>query len=562
MLNKLNNNINHYFHKFTKYYYLFLIISIFNALLEFISLIALIIIMQILLNNLSPSFELSLLSHFLLLFDQKQLLFISIFFLLFKNFFFIFYFRIYSAFLTKVFLNYIEKYYYSLIDIKYLDLIKLKTSKILNHIPRNIESIFSKYFFPLCYIFSDILTILIIIIYLIYLYSFELTLVFLPFLILFLISYSIIKNLIGKASKIRLKKYQEIISLVRMSLEFGEYIRLSKLKGLSKIFLEKNLSGLHKPFRDIYFFNNFTRSFYEISAILFMVVFTLVVYKLSPSLEIINTIGIVSLSLIRFLPNLARLNALLYSLKGVSADIDDVKDQLKFLIDLKKNKNIKIHNIIDKKEGIKKIHLNSISFRYEKDKDIFNNFSFTFEEGKNYVLYGSSGTGKSSLGLILSGLLDLNGGKILFYNFNSSKAEEIINYLPQQNYIMSASIIENISLEKNISKINLEKMNESLVFANLQETIKKEDLSNEMFDYGNNLSGGQNRRLVLARSFYNMKEINIFDEPTSNLDEKNSEIIINNIAKSSHQRINIIFTHDNNFIRNIKYNVINIDDVR
>lgn len=555
------DNINHYFEDNKKVFYIFLTISTLNSVLEFFSLLSLVIILQILLNSLDSSLSLIFLENLMNYFNQQTLLILAIFFLIFKNIFFLIFFRYFTRFLTKVFTIYIENYYNFLNEISYYNLIKLQTSKILNHIPRNIESVFSKYFFALGYILSDILTIIIIVIYILSLYSLQITLVFIPFFILFFIIYLLIKKIIENSSKLRIKIYEDIINYVRFSLEFGDYFRLSEIRIISKKIFENKVNKLKKPFLNIYYFNNFTRSFYELSAIILVLSFTFVIYKLNPTIEIINTLGIICLSLIRFLPNLSRLNSQLFSLKGVSADIIEIKNQYSHLKNIEKKQHVEIKNISNKTDQ-KLIILQNIKFLYEKDKYIFNNFNFQFNKNINYVFYGPSGSGKSSLGLIISGLLHLDYGSVEFRNFKSNRAEDIINYVPQMNYMMNNSLLDNITYTNNYDEIDNDKLHDSLNFSCLDKLLSANNLKQRVYDYGNNFSGGQNRRLILARGFYNKKDVNIFDEPTSSLDEQTANQIIENIPNFFKDKINIIFTHDKNFMQNTNYEIINLENVK
>ena len=103
--------------------------------------------------------------------------------------------------------------------------------------------------------------------------------------------------------------------------------------------------------------------------------------------------------------------------------------------------------------------------------------------------------------------------------------------------------MENITLSKT-SSIN-KKIRDSFDFANLNDFLSTSNLSKvKINDFGNNLSGGQRRRISLARFHYNKSLINIVDEPTNSLDQENILKLIKNFKKFSKDCILIVFTHE------------------
>ena len=101
-----------------------------------------------------------------------------------------------------------------------------------------------------------------------------------------------------------------------------------------------------------------------------------------------------------------------------------------------------------------------------------------------------------------------------------------IAYLPQEPMILEETIKINISLEKDIEKINVKKILQSIKRANLESVILKlpNGLDTLIGKGGVRLSGGQNK-VALARTFYHGKEFIIMDEATSSLDKKAEDFI-------------------------------------
>ena len=107
------------------------------------------------------------------------------------------------------------------------------------------------------------------------------------------------------------------------------------------------------------------------------------------------------------------------------------------------------------------------------------------------------------------------------------------------------SIIKNITLNFNDQIIDKEKLENSLKISGSLEFINKLDkkLETQLGQFGFSLSGGQKQRIALARGFYNSKDLLIFDEATSSLDEGLSKLVYKNLKELSKNRIVIIISH-------------------
>jgi ABC-type sugar transport system ATPase subunit len=157
------------------------------------------------------------------------------------------------------------------------------------------------------------------------------------------------------------------------------------------------------------------------------------------------------------------------------------------------------------------------------------NVNFKIKDGEFISILGPSGAGKSTLLNVISGLIEYNGE--IFFNdiniktINTNKRK--IGYLFQEAYLFPhLTVYENIAFglkAKNIeNKIIIKKIEMMLELFNIQNLI---------FNYPNNLSGGEKKRVALARSIITEPEILLLDEPFSNLDQQNIEIIQNEIIK-------------------------------
>ena len=150
------------------------------------------------------------------------------------------------------------------------------------------------------------------------------------------------------------------------------------------------------------------------------------------------------------------------------------------------------------------------------------------------------------------GLLKPSSGEIIFNerNINNflSDYRKNIGYVSQNFSIIDTSIIRNITLNFNDQIIDKEKLEKSLKISGSNEFINKLDkkLDTQLGQFGFSLSGGQKQRIALARGFYNSKDLLIFDEATSSLDENLSQLVYKNLKELSKNRIVIIISHQQN----------------
>ena len=166
-------------------------------------------------------------------------------------------------------------------------------------------------------------------------------------------------------------------------------------------------------------------------------------------------------------------------------------------------------------------------------------------------LSGKSGSGKSTLLDIISGLREIEkGGDIIVDGksvLNNMKSwSNKIGYIQQNPFIFDESLYSNISLDRSYSSKNLDKFEKVIELSGLKKFYTNLGLNYESKIGGNNLSisGGELQRIAIARSLFKDKEILIFDESLSNLDEENKGIILNLIKKLSSFKTVIIVSHD------------------
>ena len=211
---------------------------------------------------------------------------------------------------------------------------------------------------------------------------------------------------------------------------------------------------------------------------------------------------------------------------------------------------INIDNPIVLTEPSGKIEFNNVSFKYKNtDKYAIKDINFTIESGKSLALVGRTSSGKSTIVNLILRLYDIEEGEIKFDNINikNLSLESIrgnIGYVPQDNFLFSTSLEENIafSFDGNFHKddvIDASKM--AQVYDNIIEFPKGFDTV--LGERGVTLSGGQQQRTSIARALIKNPALLILDDSLSSVDTETEEKILNNLDKRLKIKTTIIISH-------------------
>ena len=278
--------------------------------------------------------------------------------------------------------------------------------------------------------------------------------------------------------------------------------------------------------------------------IIFIISLTSIVLYSSYVLNDLNSAlplaGLFAISGIRLMPAVNKIIGSYQQINLSKASITLVYEELK----LKKNILVeKTEKFNEKKNEFKSLLIKNLSFKYSNiDKFIFENVNFEIKKNSLIGFVGASGSGKTTLIDCLLGLLPPTSGKILFNNqniYNDLKNwQSNIGYVPQNIYLMDASIQENIAIGINKRFIDIDRINLSLKLSNLDEFIKSlpDGLSTNVGEKGVKISGGQRQRIGIARALYNNPQILVLDEATNALDTATEEKFLNLINELKNQQ--------------------------
>lgn len=201
---------------------------------------------------------------------------------------------------------------------------------------------------------------------------------------------------------------------------------------------------------------------------------------------------------------------------------------------------------------------NVVKYFYDPNTfQVLKGVNFEVKKGEFLSLVGKSGSGKSTLLYILStmdtdyeGNLLVNGELLTGKTQNQLSAfrNGNIGFVFQFHYLLPEfSALENVMLPaKKLGKFSLEEIEHKAY-----ESLKLLDLADQALKGANKLSGGQQQRVAIARALINNPSIIMGDEPTGNLDSKNSQAVQEIFRELAHEfgQTIICVTHDNDFAR-------------
>ena len=197
-----------------------------------------------------------------------------------------------------------------------------------------------------------------------------------------------------------------------------------------------------------------------------------------------------------------------------------------------------------------KIEFKNVYFKYPLSTDyVLKDINFTIDKGNTLAIVGRTGSGKTTIINLLLRLYETEKGSILLDNINIKDIKiksirENISYVPQDNFLFTTTIRENIGFAFDIP-IEEERMIESSklaqVYNNIVDFPKKFDTV--LGERGVTLSGGQKQRVSIARALAKDAPILILDDSLSSVDTETEEKILNQLESITNKKTTIIVSH-------------------
>tara|TARA_B100000214_G_scaffold240148_1_gene175746 strand:+ start:12507 stop:14270 length:1764 start_codon:yes stop_codon:yes gene_type:complete len=358
--------------------------------------------------------------------------------------------------------------------------------------------------------------------------------------------------------------FQKLKKLGEDSLSAKNHFFKMLLQSLSSIknvkILKKEDLILDKFLDKVNVFENARKKINIISAIpnsLFEVAFVIAIFSLIiivSDTEIENFLPIISLyvvSFLRLLPIFSRVGQTLSTLRSSYPSVLHLNNEIQKLEKFTKEetKNFNKNTNLSFKENIK---LDNISFKYLKgNKPVIENLNLSIKKGVAIGLVGKSGSGKSTLINLICGLLSPSKGAIMAdgvdISENITNWQKRIGLVPQENYLLDDTVLNNIVFLDEEKNINQEKLNNAVYYSGVSEFVNQLDkgLETTVGERGSSLSGGQIQRIALARILYQDPDILILDEFTNSLDPESEGFILKKLQllKKEKNKNFFIITH-------------------
>ena len=195
------------------------------------------------------------------------------------------------------------------------------------------------------------------------------------------------------------------------------------------------------------------------------------------------------------------------------------------------------------------IKFKNVSFKYpETNLYALKNINFSIESGKTLGIIGKTGSGKSTILELITRSYDVTSGNIyldseLLSLYDIKSLKSFISYVPQNSFLFSDTIIENIKFGNYSAKDS--EVNKVAQDSSIHSDISrfKDEYETLLGERGVNLSGGQIQRITIARALLKKSKILILDDCLSSVDAKTETSILSNIKKSKKEETVIIVSH-------------------
>lgn len=205
-----------------------------------------------------------------------------------------------------------------------------------------------------------------------------------------------------------------------------------------------------------------------------------------------------------------------------------------------------------------KISIENLSFSYDGENRILEDVNLEIYKNNKYLIVGESGSGKSTFFKILMKWIENFSGNILVDSKNINEIttqewnKEFVPVL-QDTYIFEKSVGFNITFEENYDE---KRLAEAIKTSGLSDFVSNLDkgINTIIKEDGSNISGGEKKRIGIARALYKNGNVLLVDEPFSSIDKKTQEQIEKMLLSLEDKTIlNISHSYDENFIRQYDY---------
>jgi ATP-binding cassette, subfamily B, bacterial PglK len=416
-----------------------------------------------------------------------------------------------------------------LLNESFLNKIEKKSSSIIRTMISQ-TSIFSINFInSLAILISEILTFFVIIFLILILVNNEFFFVLIGLIVILTFYFLILKKRIYNLAKITEKLEMERLKNFTNGIDSINEINIFNIKDyLIKNDFETN-KKIIKTALTRSLIKIFPKSLIEMILILAFVIFAFYIYKLDYNfIDIVPYLAVITAALFKFIPTLTKSLLALQRIGESKPIIENICNNYF------SSSNQNIYSSYEEKgfnHSFKdELTLKNISFSYPKSKEtVFRDLNLKIKKNEKIAIFGNTGSGKSTLIKILIGIIQPDLGDIEVDNKNIHKNVEswrnLISYVPQKLFLFESNLSNNINLFdiQNPNKFN------SLIDKVFLSYDNFSKLSERVNDNLSKLSGGEIKKVGIARALYKEHEILLIDEGTVGLDQKYKDYILSEL---------------------------------
>ena len=461
---------------------------------------------------------------------------------------------------NKILFNYYHKISNKLMSIylntSYANFIKDKMYEKINTLKSEVENFVSTLIDAIVIIVLESVTIFLIILFLLYMYPRE-TLFILFFLIIFcpLIIFFYLKRMKVYAN-IRLASYNNLQKKIIEGLNGFRDIKISNKENYFLSSFNKNVEDVSESLYKISNLMQTPRYLVEFSSICVLLIVMLInIEDFNKNTNNIIFLGLFAGAALRLLPSINRFITYLNNVKYAVPILNQI------IHDIKNNKPEQFQNAQENLfHDVKQIKFENVSFDYNENKNenefILQKINLEINNNEFIGIFGDTGSGKSTLIDILSGLIEPSSGKVTSGGINVNNSVHAwrnkIGYVSQFTYLLNDTIEKNIAFGQSEANIDRQKLFNAMNQAVLNEFVNNLPLKEQTIigENGKTLSGGQIQRIGIARALYNNPSILIFDESTNSLDSNTEREFMNILNHSKNKKIIIFVTHKLELLNN------------
>lgn len=285
----------------------------------------------------------------------------------------------------------------------------------------------------------------------------------------------------------------------------------------------------------------------ETLVVMGVVVAVMVLTRSGSLVDQLPMLGLFGMAAIRLMPSFNRINVQLGSLRFSEHSLVQLaQDWAEF----GRNRAANVSAEGGKLPFERELEVRGVSLRYAgAEHDALSHLSFTIQKGETIGLVGPSGSGKSSIINLLTGLLTPSQGAILADGVSIAGQERRwqaeVALIPQDVFILDDTLAANVAFGRAGRADDEARLNEALTVSRLDEVVARlpQGADTVVGERGGRLSGGERQRIGIARALFNDADVLVFDEATSALDAETEAAITEEIGRLKGRKTMVIIAH-------------------